>query len=183
MIERVIALSLERGDSETHLNLFIPVSEQSIKDESVLLELSKKLKQSKVAGDCLTFQISEIAAVTQMRGARAFVNVARQLDCTTALSGFRADENSLNALNHLDVNYLKIDATFTQDLPNNEAAQEKLGVIQNTARGTGKCTIATGVADAGSLMLLWQSGVDYAQGDYIQKPGVSLDYDFSGTPE
>ena len=183
VIERVIALALERQGREKQVNFFIPVSEQSIRDESVLLELSKKLKQSKVPGDCLTFQISEIAAVTQMRGARAFVNVASQLNCTTALAGFRAEENCLNALNHLNVNYLKIDPSLIQDLANNESSQKKLGIIQNTARSTDKSTIATSVNDANSLMVLWQNGVHYAQGDYIQEAGLHLDYDFSGTPE
>lgn len=183
MIERVIALILERQDRENRVNFFIPVSEQSIRDESVLLDLSKKLKQSKIAGDCLTFQISDIAAVTQMRGARAFVNVASQLDCTTALKGFRGDENSLNALNHLDVNYLKIDPSLIQDLASDESSQKKLGIIQDTVRSTQKSMIATCVTDANSLMVLWQRGVHYAQGNYIQEATPDLDYDFSGTPE
>jgi len=41
--------------------------------------------------------------------ARLRQNVLRELGCHTALSLFGSEHNQFNALNHVDVNYLKID--------------------------------------------------------------------------
>jgi len=36
------------------------------------------------------------------------------------------------------------------------------------------------VENANSLSLLWQAGVNYIQGYFVQEPSTSMQYDFSG---
>jgi EAL domain-containing protein (putative c-di-GMP-specific phosphodiesterase class I) len=43
-----------------------------------------------------------------------------------------------------------------------------------------KQTIAECVDDAGSLAQLWQYGVDFIQGNFVQEPSKDLEYDFEG---
>ena len=43
----------------------------------------------------------------------------------------------------------------------------------------GKSTLADSVRDANTLSLLWQYGIDYIQGEYLQRPSENMDYDFS----
>jgi EAL domain-containing protein (putative c-di-GMP-specific phosphodiesterase class I) len=41
-------------------------------------------------------------------------------------------------------------------------------------------TIAEHVQNPNCLAILWQLGVNYIQGHYLQRPGESLNYDFAG---
>jgi len=42
-----------------------------------------------------------------------------------------------------------------------------------------KMCIAEFVQDAHSLAVLWQSGINYIQGNFLQEPSATLDYDFT----
>ena len=43
----------------------------------------------------------------------------------------------------------------------------------------GKLTIAPYVDSATMMPTLWQAGVNYIQGSYLQAPSDAMDYDFS----
>jgi len=51
--------------------------------------------------------------------------------------------------------------------------------IVEMAQAMNKQCIAEFVQDAHSLAVLWQSGVHYIQGYFLQEPDTSLSYDFS----
>jgi EAL domain-containing protein (putative c-di-GMP-specific phosphodiesterase class I) len=43
------------------------------------------------------------------------------------------------------------------------------------------CLVITGMVEtAGSLQLLWKCGVHYIQGNFLQQPDETLDFDFGG---
>jgi EAL domain-containing protein (putative c-di-GMP-specific phosphodiesterase class I) len=42
-----------------------------------------------------------------------------------------------------------------------------------------KC-VAEYVQDAHSLAVLWQSGIHFIQGNFLQEPSENLEYDFTG---
>ena len=48
-----------------------------------------------------------------------------------------------------------------------------------TLHGMGKLTIVPYVDSATMMPTLWQAGVNYIQGHYLQSPSDSMNYDFS----
>ncbi|HLU38688.1 MAG TPA: EAL domain-containing protein, partial [Planctomycetota bacterium] len=46
------------------------------------------------------------------------------------------------------------------------------------AKALGKKTIAKGVESAETLSVLWELGVDYVQGNYLQEGDAELNYQF-----
>ena len=56
----------------------------------------------------------------------------------------------------------------------------KVQEIIELAREGGQQCIAECVDDAGSLAHLWQTGVDFIQGNFVQEPCKNIDYDFEG---
>lgn len=179
-LEAVVEAITEQVTRGNDVHFFVKLSDQSIRDESVLLHLSKLLRTAQLPANRLTFEVGEMTANSQVRMARAFVNGVKQLGCSAALRDFGAAINPFNALNHLDVDYLKIDPACIRGLASDPQCQEAVRTIRETAQSLGKSTIATAVTDANTLAVLWQCGISYAQGDYIQEPNTDLSYDFSG---
>jgi multidomain signaling protein FimX len=73
---------------------------------------------------------------------------------------------------------VKIDGSYTQDLSrqeNQEALKQLLAQLHEQA----KQTIVPFVDSATVLATLWQAGVGYIQGQYLQGPSQSMDYNFS----
>ena len=72
------------------------------------------------------------------------------------------------------MDYVKIDGSFIQHLPENPDDQVFVRVLVEAARGFGKLTVAEFVENAETLVLLREYGVDFAQGFYIGKPDPQL---------
>ncbi len=181
VIERVIALMAkrQRGGHDTHF--FVKLSEQAIVDESMLLFISKQLRDAQVSGKCLVLKVSEASAMSQVKNVKAFIKGLKQLDCHTALEHFGTGLTSFNTLRHVPVDFLKIDAGLVHTLATDHESQSAVRSIVEMARSLRKRVVAVGVEDAATLATLWDMGVHFAQGDGIQVPSESLEWDFAGS--
>ncbi len=181
VIERVISLMANRQRAGHDTHFFVKLSEQAIVDENMLLFISKQLRNEQVSGKCLVLKISEASAMSQVKNVKAFIKGLKQLDCRAALEHFGTGLTSFNTLRHVPVDYLKIDADLVHTLATDHESQSAVRSIVNMAQSLGKRVVAVGVEDAATLAMLWDMGVHFAQGDGIQVPSESLEWDFAGS--
>jgi EAL domain-containing protein (putative c-di-GMP-specific phosphodiesterase class I) len=137
------------------------------------------MKVTRLPGHALTFEIAEKHAAQHLKHAKAFVNTLRELHCKTALEHFGAGPNSFQLLKHLAVDFLKIDGSFIHNLASDSDNQAMVRSILATANSMNRQCIAEYVQDAHSLAVLWQNGIHFIQGNFLQEPSEALDYDFS----
>src|SRR5690606_11803745 len=90
--------------------------------------------------------------------------------------------NPLHILKHLAVSYVKVDGSFTQELSNADA-QKHLKELLTQLHEEEKLTIVPLVESATSVASLWQMGVHFIQGYYVQAPQSALSFDFSDDSE
>ena len=158
---------------------YIKITGASLCDNTLLPWISEQIKEQRLSGDSIIFEIDEASAVMHLTQAKAFINGVKQLNCQIVLDHFGSGLNSIKNLKHLDASYLKIDGSLISNLAQDEQHQETVQSIIQTAHSMGKLTIAEFVQDANSLALLWQFGVNYIQGHFLQEPSTALDYDFT----
>lgn len=157
--------------------LFVHLSSASLQDMSLVAWLAMALKAARLPADSLILQIRETDAISHLKQARELVEELRGLHCQIALGQFGCAVNPFNTFNHLNVDYVKIDGSFTSELNDQEsqdALKEMLAALHNQA----KQTIVPFVESASILSVLWQAGVNYIQGHYLQGPSAAMDYDF-----
>ncbi|KFI23777.1 GGDEF/EAL domain-containing response regulator [Nitrosococcus oceani] len=159
---------------------FVKLSDPSIHDKNLLPWLKKHLQESGLDARSLIFEISESSALNYLKRVQQLVEGLRVLGCQFALEHVGTGLDTSNCLKHINVDYLKIDGAFIENLLQDEQNQEAVKIIIEMAKEAGKPTIAEFVSDANTLALLWQFGLDYAQGRYIQEPNQFLSYEFSG---
>src|SRR5690606_12855583 len=124
------------------------------------------------------FQLNEGDAVAYLKQAKVLTQGLNTLGCRTALSQFGCALNPLNTLRHLNVEFIKIDGSYTQDLTRSEQ-QEALKQLLASLHEQNKLSIVPFVDSAAVLATLRQAGVGYIQGQYLPGPSQSMDYDFS----
>ena len=181
VIEQVIEIMAERQREGHETYFFVKLSEQAIIDESMLLFISKQLRNAQISGKCLVLKVSEASAMSQVKNVKAFIKGLKQLECHAALEHFGAGLTSFNTLRHVPVDYLKIDADLVHTLATDHESQSAVRSIVDMARSLRKRVVAVGVEDAATLAMLWDMGVHFAQGDGIQVPSESLEWDFAGS--
>jgi len=157
---------------------FIKLSEQSLHTESFVDWLCATLDAHNLNGNAFVFEISETVALDNLEQARAVVAKLKQIGCEFGLEHFGSGLDFSNSLNALDVDYLKINGAFVENMARDSENQAAVKAIIEMTKQAGKRCIAEFVSDANSLALLWRLGVDYAQGYYIHEPSDKLDYDF-----
>ncbi len=181
VIEKVVELIADRQREGHDTHFFVKLSEQAIVNESMLLFISKQLRNAQISGKCLVLKVSESSAMSQVKNVKSFIKGLKQLDCHAALEHFGTGLTSFNTLRHVPVDYLKIDADLVHTLATDHESQSAVRSIVEMARSLRKRVVAVGVEDAATLAMLWDMGVHFAQGDAIQVPSESLEWDFAGS--
>lgn len=168
--------SLER-DPETVF--FIHLSAGVFSDPQFLPWLVEQIKSHQIPAECIIFKMKEDTVISHLRQAKDFLKVLRSLDCGVALDDFGSGLNPFQLMQHIAVDYFKIDTVFMEKLADSKENQESLRRITETARESGQQVIAPNIEDAASLSVLWNIGVNFAQGNFMQSPTEVPDYDFT----
>jgi len=158
--------------------LFLNVTAETLEDKTFTPWLSVALKAARLPGDSLIFQIREGDANNYMKQAKEFARTVHELHCKVSICQFGCALNPFNTLKHIDVDYVKIDGSFTEELQKKDDAKEEVKEMIKSLQSAGKLTIVPLVENAGVLATLWQAGVNYIQGYYLQAPVPEMNYDF-----
>ena len=162
--------------------LFVPLNAASLQDPALLPWLSAALKAARLPADALIVQLGEPDAVAYLKQAKALSQGLGELHCKVALSQFGVALNPFNTLRHLQVDFVKIDQQLLAQL-NEPEQQEGLKSLIAGLHAQAKLTIVPGVDNPSVLTTLWQTGVNYVQGLYLQGPSPRMDYEFSSGEE
>jgi EAL domain-containing protein (putative c-di-GMP-specific phosphodiesterase class I) len=152
----------------------VNLSALSTTDPGMLGHIAGELHRQRVDPSRLVVEITETAAISDMRRARAFCSDVRALGCAVALDDIGAGFGSFYYLKHLPFDYLKIDGHFVRSLPRSRNDQLVVKALVGVARGMGKQTVAEFVGDRSTVELLREYGVDHAQGFALGRPAARL---------
>ncbi|MDQ2971526.1 MAG: bifunctional diguanylate cyclase/phosphodiesterase, partial [Pseudomonadota bacterium] len=176
VIARAIAVLAERKSRPAATTLFVKLSADSLQDEKLGGWIGEQLRTHKLDGGALVFEMPESKVVTSLKHAHDFVEQLRQHGCAFALERFGSGLNSFQLLKHVDADYLKIDRSFTRDLPKQEENQLKVRELCAQADEAGKHTVAEWVEDAASMSILFSAGVHFVQGNFLREPEKVMAY-------
>jgi len=179
VLTRTIQVLQERWKQGKRSRLFIKLSAASLKDESLIDWLGYQIKEKKLPADCLIFEVKEAAAVTNLKYTKTMCENLKRIKCGFVLDDFGAGANPFQLLDHIDVDYIRLDRTFMEDLLENTQNQEAIQKLTQQASERGKLTITQFVPDAASLSILWGMGVNFIQGYFLQEPSPIMNYDFT----
>ena len=87
--------------SSRGIGISINVSGQSIGDEVFVGQLAQQIKAARLPADCLTIEITEQAAVTNLARANELIRQLKFVGCQFALDDFGTGANSLMSLKQL----------------------------------------------------------------------------------
>jgi diguanylate cyclase (GGDEF)-like protein/PAS domain S-box-containing protein len=148
----------------------INLSGASINDERFTAFAIDLIKKSSVSGDCICFEITETAAISQITRAQKFIAAMNKLGVKFALDDFGSGVSSFAYLKSLPVDYLKIDGSLVKNIINEECDRAIVNSINEVAHLMGIKTIAEFVENPQTLKHLNKIKIDYAQGYMMGRP-------------
>lgn len=148
----------------------INLSGASINDERFTEFAIDLIKKSQVPGNCLCFEISETAAIAQIDQAKKFIDALKSLEVKFALDNFGSGLSSWSYLKNLSIDYLKIDGSLIEAIPDDEYNRVIVSSINEVAHVMGIKTIAEFVENDRILEYLNEIRIDYVQGFLTGRP-------------
>jgi EAL domain-containing protein (putative c-di-GMP-specific phosphodiesterase class I) len=152
------------------VSLHVNISGASLADVSVLEFIERRLDEGDADPARCTFEITATPSANDFVKAGGFADRLVEFGCQVAIDDYGFGFGPFHYLKQLPFDLIKIDGTFIQDMPRNDADQLTVQAIVQIARGLGKTTIAEYVQDETTTRMLREFGVDMAQGFHLGKP-------------
>lgn len=150
--------------------LSVNVSGRSFDEPDMGDYIARALKERGVAPQRLYVEITETAAIRDMRDAQRFIESLHATGCKVCLDDFGTGFSTFAYIKQLPVDVLKIDGMFIRGLAHERDNQVFVKAMLDIARGFGKLVVAEAVEDEASLDILRSYGVDMAQGFIFDRP-------------
>ncbi|HKJ53735.1 MAG TPA: EAL domain-containing protein [Gammaproteobacteria bacterium] len=171
VVERALSLMAANPDFINQINFIsINLSGQSLTHSKFLNSVITRIEQLDFEPEKLCFEITETAAISNLRAATDFINRLKNLGCHFALDDFGSGLSSFGYLKNLPVDYLKIDGVFVKDVAEDPIDHAMVKSINDIGHVMGMKTIAEFVENDAIRGILRDLSVDYAQGYEIGKP-------------
>ena len=166
----VVGASLSFAAQKKPQCLFVRLSRETARDPAFLEWLDNHLRNSRAEPQRLCFQITEEGAASHVPEVKALAAALRERRFRFALEGFGSGRNSTGMLETVPLDFVKIDGTLVQGLAGDPQLQQRVRLLVAAARKHGIQTVAERVEDANTMAVLWQVGVQYIQGYFVNEP-------------
>ncbi len=167
VISRAISLLAEKPDAPS---IAVNVSGRSFDEPGLPEFIARELRRQGVDPARLLVELTETAAVSDLRDAQRFIDALRATGCKVCLDDFGVGFASFAYLKQLKADVLKIDGLFVRDLPNDRDSQIFVRGMVAMAHDMGKTTVAEFVENQAILDMLIEFGIDYVQGYHLDRP-------------
>ena len=148
----------------------INLSGQTLSDPGFVQFIGDYFKQCRMPPHKICFEITETAAISNLKNAISLIEELKAKGCVFALDDFGSGLSSFAYLKNLPVDYLKIDGTFVKDMVEDPIDYAMVKSINDVGHVMGKKIIAEFVENDEILAQLKEIGVDFAQGYGVAKP-------------
>jgi EAL domain-containing protein (putative c-di-GMP-specific phosphodiesterase class I)/GGDEF domain-containing protein/DNA-binding response OmpR family regulator len=178
VVEQAVQTLQQRGKDAC---FFVKVSPGTLTDTVFMAFLKDSLERNSVAGRQLVFQLSIASINAGIRQAAAFSRQLTRLGCGVSIEHCDADIDVARLYEHIPAAYVKLGGDMIRNLETDHGRQlQLLAVVQQSVEHDAE-VIAGFVESAACLKMLWKSGVQYIQGNFLQEPDEVLGFDFGGS--
>jgi multidomain signaling protein FimX len=166
----VVGASLSFAAQKKPECLFVRLSKETVRDQGFGEWLDNHLRSSRAEPQRLCFQSTEESAASYLPQVTALAKTLRERGFRFAVEGFGSGRDSMGLLESVPLDFIKIDGTIIQGLAADPQLQMQVRVLVEAARRRNIQTIGERVEDANTMAVLWQLGVQYIQGYFVNEP-------------
>ena len=150
--------------------IFLRISKDTLLDKTLQQWLEGQLRASKVEPKRLCIQVPEDLASQYLRQTKELAQTLGKLGFRFAIEHFGTGRDPLKVLAEIDMHFIKIDGSLMQGLSTNQLQQQRVKGLVEAAKRKKIETVAERVEDANTMAVLWQLGIEFIQGYFVNAP-------------
>jgi EAL domain-containing protein (putative c-di-GMP-specific phosphodiesterase class I) len=166
----VIGASMSFAANRKAACIFVRISKDTVLDKSLVAWLDIQLKSLKIEPKRLCIQVTEDMATQYVKQTKELADHLRNLGFRFAIEHFGTGRDPLRLLADISMNFIKVDGSLMQGLSTNQLQQQRVKGLVEAAKRKGVETVAERVEDANTMAVLWQLGIEFIQGYFVNAP-------------
>ncbi|HVT33202.1 MAG TPA: EAL domain-containing protein [Rhodanobacteraceae bacterium] len=171
-----VAMIVERTKSGQAPRLFLSQSLASVRDPDLIAWMRSLLEERGAAGESVSIEVTIANASSAVDDVARYAEAIRPLGLSLTLSGYEAGGAGERLLDVLKVDFIKLSPRYVR--VDDESIRAELRDLVASVHERGMQVIAPRVEDARGAAALWTAGVDFIQGNFVQRAGHDLAFDF-----
>ena len=158
-----------RKNGLPYLRVAVNVSTQQLKQFNFATTIKNILREYKVKPKYLEIELTENVIITHTE-VMQMIKQLKEIGITIILDNFGAGSSSLNYLKQIQIDRLKIDQTFVQNISKVRSNDVVIEAIMTMARSLNFKVVAEGVETQKQINFLKAQHFEQAQGYFFSKP-------------
>jgi diguanylate cyclase (GGDEF)-like protein len=146
------------------------LSARDVSSDETILRLMTIIRESGIAPNRITFEITETSVMQDFEQARVVLNMLRHFGCRIALDDFGTGYSSLGYVHRLPLDIIKIDQVFVTDIETNKSSQGVVRTIAALCANLDLACVIEGVETPGQVRALQRLGCTTMQGHHFATP-------------
>ena len=170
LFRKVASFVAETQSISPDLTVTVNVSSILLANDAFAKEFIEIFCQDSLDLSKVAVEVTESAFIENEDLAIEQLNQLRNHDIKVYLDDFGTGYSSLSYLDRLPIDVLKIDRTFLLDMNKDKRKQSMISTIAAMAGNLGLTTVAEGIEDESTYLMLKANGIDKIQGFWFSKP-------------
>jgi diguanylate cyclase len=167
---RQLASWIEEGACSADFTVAVNVSGRDLSDPTLVDNVATTIGAHGVKASQLCLEITETALIGELGGAASTLAALSELGVKLALDDFGTGYSTLAHVQRLNVDILKIDRSFVEQIGGSDRDREIIGAITAMAHALGMSVVGEGIETDLQLGALTALGCDAGQGFFLARP-------------
>ena len=177
VVELAIATLVERRRTGSTMRLFVSQSSRSLIESGYADWLLQQIGAAGIPGASLVIDVRQDDALIHALSLQDFCARMVPAGVQLCLGQYSAGEEADALLAQLPLGFARLAARYSRQLDEPRARDEMRGAVERAHR-LGLQVIGQQVEDPQAAATLWMSGIDFIQGNLVQRVDNVLDFDF-----
>ncbi len=152
------------------LNMAVNLSARQFRQEDLVMQIAAVILETGLQAGSLEIELTESSLVDDSEAVVKIMESLGQMDLRVAVDDFGTGHSSLRYLKRFDVDTLKIDRSFVQDIPDDPEDNAIAIAVIALGHGLGLKVVAEGVETQAQAAFLRAHGCDEIQGYLLSRP-------------
>ena len=177
VMTRAIAILGEQQRSGKEARLFVPQAARSLGQDGYAQWLLESLKDLGIEGSQLVVDVRLADALVHSVLLREFCQRMMAAGVRLCLGQYQTNPEADALLTQLPLSYVRLSPHYAGKI-NQQAVLDEMRLLIERAHLLGLQVIGQHVEDPQTAATLWLSGIDFIQGDLVQRAADGMDFDF-----
>jgi EAL domain-containing protein (putative c-di-GMP-specific phosphodiesterase class I) len=171
--QRVLELALKKLQDHPEMRIAVNMSGQTLHEPDFIPRFGALLGGREELARRLTVELTETCVIADVEATAQAIAALQQFGTKVAMDDFGSGHTSFKNLRRLNVDLVKIDGAFVQNLSRSVDDRFFVRTLIELARHIRIPIVAEWVEDGETAKILRDWGVEYLQGDYFAAARVA----------